>query len=155
MRPDTASLPLLIELTQTRVDAAGRLLADLNAQRQQALAQLETLEKYQADYAQRLLAAAAAPVSTANYHNFRRFISTLETAISQQNKVIAQIDVRLGVGRAQWYGEKRRLNAFEILKARQDRYARYQDQRREQRVGDELSAGMRGRPTGFHALGTP
>src|SRR5690606_4174774 len=81
-------LATLIELSQNKVDEAGRLLAELSTQRRQAQSQLDTLDGYRIDYTQRLQQSTQGGVSASNYHNFRRFIATLDEAISQQNKII-------------------------------------------------------------------
>ncbi|MER1966535.1 flagellar export protein FliJ [Castellaniella sp. GW247-6E4] len=142
MANERAPLAMLIELSRNKVEDAGRLLAELSTQRRQAQGQLDTLDGYRGDYAKRLQASTHDGVSASNYHNFRRFIATLDEAISQQNKIIAQIDTRLDAGRQQWTAEKRRLSSYEALKARQDRQAQSREQRLEQRISDELSAGL-------------
>lgn len=145
-----APLTMLIELSQNKVADAGRLLAELNTQRRQAQTQLDTLDGYRLDYTRRLQQSTLGGVSASNYHNFRRFIATLDEAISQQNRIIAQIDNRLDAGRQQWFAEKRRLSSYEALKARQDRQAQYREQRLEQRISDELSAGLHRRVRRAH-----
>uniref|UniRef100_UPI0033427BF1 flagellar export protein FliJ n=1 Tax=Castellaniella defragrans TaxID=75697 RepID=UPI0033427BF1 len=142
MPNDRAPLAVLIELSRNKVEEAGQLLAELSTQRHQAQGQLDTLDGYRADYAGRLQTSTRDGLSASNYHNFRRFIATLDEAISQQNKIIAQIDTRLDAGRRQWYAEKRRLSSYEALKARQDRQTRYREQRIDQRLSDELSASL-------------
>ena len=138
--PRESSLDVLINLTQDRLDEAGRLLADLNSQLHQAQGQLGTLDDYRTDYTRRLQATTASGVTASNYHNFRQFIATLDDAISQQNRVIAQIDTRLEAGRRLWHEEKQRLSSYETLKARQLRLYQYHEQRREQLATDEAAA---------------
>lgn len=142
MSDERNSLAVLIELSQTRVDDAGRALSELSSQRRQAQGQLDTLDDYRSDYTRQLQASTMSGLSSSNYHNFRQFIATLDDAISQQNRLIAQIDVRLDTGRQHWVAEKRRLSSYEALKARQDRQAVAVEQRREQRLSDELSASL-------------
>lgn len=139
---DYSPLPMLIDLAQGKVDDAGRTLSELTAQRHHAKSQLDTLDTYRADYAVRLQQATEGGLSASNYQNFRRFIATLDEAISQQNRIITQIDTKIQTGRQQWYVEKRRLNSYETLKARQDQQAQYRETRREQRASDEVSAGL-------------
>lgn len=141
MSPETP-LDVLIDLTQDKLDEAGRNLAELSTRRREAQGQLNTLDDYRADYTRRLQNTTEQGVTASNYHNFRQFIATLDEAISQQNTIIAQIDVRLEAGRKQWHDEKRRLNSYETLKARQIRQLQYREQRREQRASDEFSAGL-------------
>lgn len=143
-------LPMLINLAQDKLDEAGRTLHDLTAQRTHAQSQLGVLDTYRADYAVRLQQTTEGGVSASNYHNFRRFIATLDEAISQQNRVIAQIDARIQAGQQQWYAEKRRLSSFETLKARQDHQVRHHEQRQEQRASDEISANLHRRSMQHH-----
>lgn len=139
---DYSPLPMLIDLAQDKVDEAGRALNALTTQRRHAKNQLDILDTYRADYAVRLQQATEGGLSASNYHNFRRFIATLDEAISQQNRIIAQIDAKIQTGQQQWYVEKRRLNSYETLKARQDQQMRYRETRREQHASDEISAGL-------------
>lgn len=137
-----SSLDTLIDLSQDKVDDAGRALAELGTQRRQAQGQLNTLDGYRSDYTQRLQDTTENGVTASNYHNFRHFIATLDEAISQQNRIIAQIDTRIDIGRQHWHDEKRRLNSYETLKARQQRQLQIREQRREQRTNDEAAASI-------------
>jgi flagellar FliJ protein len=141
MNPDTP-LDVLISLTQDKLDEAGRALAELGTQRREAQGQLNTLDGYRSDYTQRLQDTTESGVTASNYHNFRHFIATLDEAISQQNRILAQIDTRITAGRQQWQDEKRRLNSYETLKARQRHQEQIREQRREQRASDEAAAGL-------------
>ena len=105
MSPETP-LDVLINLTQDKLDEAGRNLSELSTRRREAQGQLNTLDGYRADYTRRLQDTTEQGLSASNYHNFRQFIATLDEAISQQNTIIAQIDVRLEAGRKQWHDEK-------------------------------------------------
>ncbi len=135
-------LDVLINLTQERLDEAGRNLSELSTQRRNAQQQLDALDNYRVDYTEKLQASTNSGVSSANYHNFRRFINTLDEAISQQNSIITQIDINLQNSRKKWHAEKRKLNSYETLKARQERQRQYKEQRREQHASDETSANM-------------
>lgn len=148
--PKETPLDILIGLTQDRVGHAGRALADLNQQRHDAQTQLSALNGYRSDYMQQLQKAIAGGVSASNYHNFRQFIATLDEAISQQNRIIAQIDTRLEAGRQHWCAEKRRLSSYETLKTRQVHQQQAREQRREQRASDEFSAGLYRRTHSTH-----
>lgn len=141
MSPETP-LDVLINLTQDKLDEAGRALAELGTQRREAQGQLDTLDGYRSDYTRRLQDTTESGVTASNYHNFRHFIATLDEAISQQNRILAQIDTRIAAGRQHWHDEKRRLNSYETLKARQLSQLKAREQRREQRASDEAAAGL-------------
>lgn len=137
-----SSLDILINLSQDKVDDAGRLLSELSTQRREAQGQLNVLDGYRSDYTQRLQDTTENGVTASNYHNFRHFIATLDEAISQQNRIVAQIDTRIEAGRRQWYDAKRRLNSYETLRSRQLRQLQVHEQRREQRASDEAAASL-------------
>lgn len=135
-----SSLPTLIELAKNQADAAGKALAQLQTERQKAQAQLDTLHEYRLDYAQRLQQVTESGLSASNYHNFRQFIATLDQAISQQNKVVAQFDSKIQAGKVRWVEENQRLRSYEALQTRQREQAQRQQNRREQLATDETSA---------------
>jgi len=136
------SLPTLIDLATDGVDKAGKLLQQLTAERSNAEQQLSMLQTYRQDYAERLQKATESGLSASNYHNFRQFIATLDEAISQQNRVVAQIASKLEAGRQQWHAEKRRLSSYEALRAREARQQAMRDNRTEQIASDEISANL-------------
>jgi flagellar FliJ protein len=133
-------LNTLIDLAKNDADEAAKQLQRLMGGRNEAAQQLSMLQEYRQDYAERLHKAAEIGLSASNYHNFRQFIATLDEAISLQNGVVAQIDLKLENGRRQWQSEKRRLNSFETLVTRQARQQTLRDNRNEQRANDEISA---------------
>ncbi|MEO6986068.1 MAG: flagellar export protein FliJ [Paralcaligenes sp.] len=137
-----SSLTTLIDLAQNNADNAAQQLQQLNNTRQDAQQQLNTLQVYREDYAQRLQKTMGNGLSASNYHNFRQFIVTLDEAISLQNKVVVQIDVRLESGRRNWYDEKRKLNSYTTLLSRQAQQQAIHDNRSEQRANDEISANL-------------
>lgn len=137
-----SSLHTLIELTKEGADKIGKLLTQLTTERNNAESQLSTLHVYRLDYAERLQKSTENGLSASNYHNFRQFIATLDEAISQQNKVVAQMDAQIEQGRQQWYAEKRRLSSFEALQTRQARTQFLRNNRLEQLASDEVSANL-------------
>ncbi|TAL81948.1 MAG: flagellar export protein FliJ [Candidimonas sp.] len=137
-----SSLDVLIDLAQNSADDAARQLQQLNGTRLDAQQQLNTLQVYREDYAQRLQKSMGRGLSASNYHNFRQFIVTLDEAISLQNKVVVQIDMKLESGRKQWRDEKRRLNSYTTLLSRQAQQQAIRDSRSEQRSNDEISANL-------------
>lgn len=137
-----SSLPTLIDLARNHADDAAKALQQLSQERQNAQSQLNALHDYRLDYAQRLQQATEGGLSASNYHNFRQFIATLDQAISQQNKVVAQIDQKIEAGRQRWYAEKRRLSSYEALQSRQAKQQQAYENRKEQLASDETSAAL-------------
>jgi len=143
-------LGTLIELALNQAEQAERKLQLLTAERRNAQEQLSTLHVYRQDYAERLMKSTESGMSASNYHNFRQFIATLDEAISQQNRVVAHIDLKIEAGKKHWYAEKRRLSSFETLQARKKQQQRIVDNRNEQRANDEISANIFRRTGNLH-----
>lgn len=137
-----ASMKTLIHLAENDVEQQTKLLQQLNTDRNQASAQLEMLHQYRTDYSERLLQASQTGVTMSNYHNFYRFIGTLDQAITQQNSLLGHIDQKISVQQQHWLAAKQRLNAYQTLQERRDQQALIQQARLEQRENDELSAAM-------------
>ena len=138
----SSALTTLIDLTKDKTNDVAKQLQNLTSSRQSAHEQLETLHTYRQDYAQRLNQAMTTGLSAANYHNFRQFIATLDDAISQQNKVVAQIDANVELRKKEWVDQKRQLSSYETLLNRQERQAAQRENRIEQRTNDELSMNL-------------
>ena len=129
----------LIDLTQTRVDDAARQLQAVTASRDGAKQQLDMLYVYRQDYLERFEKASAEGMSTVNYHNFRQFIATLDEAISQQNNIMDQYELKLKQTQEHWFDQKRQLNSYETLLSRQEQERQLLNNRKEQKLNDEMS----------------
>ncbi len=129
----------LIDLTQTRVDDAARQLQAVTASRDGAKQQLDMLYVYRQDYLERFEKASAEGMSTVNYHNFRQFIATLDEAISQQNNILDQYELKLKQTQEHWFDQKRQLNSYETLLSRQEQERQLLNNRKEQKLNDEMS----------------
>lgn len=129
----------LIDLTKTRTDEAARQLQAVTASRDGAQQQLDTLYVYRQDYLDRFEKASSEGMSAANYHNFRQFIATLDEAISQQNRIVAQFNLKLEQSKEHWIDQKRQLNSYETLLSRQEQERQLQNNRKEQKLNDEMS----------------
>lgn len=137
-----ASMKTLIGLAENEVDQHSKLLQRLNAERSQASTQLDALHQYRLDYSDRLLQASQTGVTMSNYHNFYRFIGTLDQAITQQNSLLGHLDAKITQQQQQWLAAKQRLNAYQTLQDRRDQEQAVHQARVEQRENDELSAAM-------------
>ncbi|AEC19325.1 flagellar protein FliJ [Pusillimonas sp. T7-7] len=133
---------MLIDLARDGANQAGKQLQALTSERASADQQLSMLLVYRQDYAERLSKAAEIGLSASNYHNFRQFIATLDEAITQQNRVVAQIDARIEQGRRHWHAEKRRVSSFEALQSRERQQQLVRENRAEQLASDEISANL-------------
>ncbi len=142
MPMSSSSMKTLIDLAENDINQQTQRLQRLNADKVGADNQLAALKQYREDYSNRLLQSSQAGVSMANYHNFYRFIGTLDQAITQQNSLIEQLNVKIQEQQQHWFAAKQRLNAYQTLQERRDYEQAQHLLRQEQRTNDELSAAM-------------
>ena len=137
-----SSMKLLIEMATEQLQQQQQQLQRLNSERNQATTQLSALQQYRYDYSERLQQTSQQGLTVSNYHNFYRFIGTLDQAIEQQNTVLGQLDRKVSQQQQNWLSAKQRLNAYQALQDRRDNEHAQQLMRAEQRQNDELSAAM-------------
>lgn len=147
-----ASFNTLIELTQKNVDEAGAQLGKLVQERRNAGQQLDMLKEYRQDYANRLNSAGQTGITASNYHNFTRFLATLDDAIVQQTRLMTHMDHNISVSKENWRSQQQRLHSYETLQTRRIQQHIALENRREQRLTDELSAAMHRRSSSDRGL---
>lgn len=130
----------LSELAQNDTDAATRELGRLQGLRTQAEQQLNQLTQYRQEYRERMQVVAAEGMTTSRWHDFSRFLDSLDHAIRQQTAALDKAEADLLAGRSNWQQQKRRLNSFDTLIARADAREEKVVARREQRTNDEYAA---------------
>lgn len=140
-------LAQLVDLAQTRNDAATRNLGHSNARKKHEQDKLDMLERYWREYQAQLeevaRSAALAPDTLRNYHEF---LNKLESAIDQQRRLLVTCEQQVEQTRSEWQAAHRKLKSFDTLKERADQGERLKELRREQREQDELISRSRGNP---------
>ena len=133
-------LAMLIELAQSKTDAATRRLGQLQNAHTSAAEKLQLLLQYRQEYLDQLQSQMRDGVASAQLRNFQHFIGTLDDAIEQQRALTLQADTRLAHGRGDWQHTKRRLNSFDTLADRVRQQEITALNKREQRDSDERTA---------------
>ncbi|CAG2135107.1 flagellar export protein FliJ [Cupriavidus numazuensis] len=134
------ALHTLAELAQNDTEAAARELGRLQGLRTQAENQLNQLTQYRHEYRERMQAVAAEGMTSGRWHDFSRFLDSLDHAIRQQTTALEKAEADLLAGRSRWQNNKRRVNSFDTLIARADAREEKVAARREQRTNDEYAA---------------
>jgi flagellar FliJ protein len=83
-------LNTLADLAQDDTDKAARELGRLQGLRTQAEQQLNALTQYRQEYRVRMQAIAAEGMSSSRWHDFSRFLDSLDHAIRQQTNALAR-----------------------------------------------------------------
>ena len=138
----TRPFPLqsLLDLSQLRLDEAGRKLGELIAGEQEASRRHALLVQYREEYRARFVAAAQEGLSPGEWRNYTRFIARLDDAIAQADSAMTHTKERTVAGKQEWVSKRGRVKAFGTLSDRHQARVDYQDQRQEQKVSDELGA---------------
>lgn len=138
--PKYSPLNTLADLAQNDTDAAARELGRLQGLRTQAELQLNQLTQYRQEYRARMQVVAAEGMTSSRWHDFSRFLDSLDHAIRQQTTALAKAEADLLAGRNHWQHQKRRANSFDTLIARADAREEQVAARREQLANDEYAA---------------
>lgn len=138
--PNKLPLDTLTDLARNKTDDAARQLGVLQNAQATADQKLALLLQYRQDYSDQLQALMENGLPSAQWHNYRNFLATLDGAIKQQQAIAMQAASRLDHGRSEWQQHKRRLNSFDTLGERLRRQELAIGARREQRDSDERAA---------------
>ena len=133
-------LQTLLELSQTRLDDAARLLGQLMASEKEAHQRVELLAQYRTEYHNRFLEAAKAGVTQDQWRNYQGFLAKLDTAIGQAQDALHQSKQRTAHGQQQWLKKRSDVQAYDTLSDRFQARQAYAEQRREQKALDEHTA---------------
>lgn len=134
-----ARLAPVVEMAERDEREAARKMAHMQGLLAQAETQLGELERYRADYQQQWLSEGSKGVSGQWLMNYQRFLSQLETAIGQQQQSIHWYRQNLDKARSAWQQRYARVEGLRKLVQRYLDEARAAEDKREQRLLDELS----------------
>ncbi|MDX5377884.1 MAG: flagellar export protein FliJ [Halomonas sp.] len=136
-----SQLAMLSELARDARDQAGRLLAGERQSERQVAAQLESLNRYRLEYSERLQQAMREGIDPASMHNYQQFLASLDAALQRARKALDAQQQRVEQTQQQWQQEQKRLSAYDTLVSRRDAERQRQEDRREQRISDEMATG--------------
>ena len=105
----------------------------------QAEVQLGELERYRSDYQQQWIQQGSQGVSGQWLMNYQRFLSQLETAIGQQHQSLEWHRMNLTKAQSAWQHCHARVEGLRKLVQRYLDEARAAEDRREQKLLDELA----------------
>lgn len=133
-----ARLAPVIEMAERAEREAARQLGHCQGLLNKAEVQLGELERYRGDYQQQWITEGRQGVSGQWLMNYQRFLSQLETAISQQLQTVKWHRDNLVKARDIWQQRYARLEGLRKLVQRYIEEARQAEDKREQKLLDEL-----------------
>lgn len=129
----------VVEMAEKAERDAARQLGHCQGLVSQAEAKLGELERFRGDYQQQWISEGSRGVSGQWLMNYQRFLSQLETAIGQQNQSLEWHRSNLEKARSIWQQRYARLEGLRKLVQRYRDEARQAEDRREQKLLDELA----------------
>ncbi|MGP0172420.1 flagellar export protein FliJ [Pseudomonas sp. NCHU5208] len=129
----------VVEMAEKAEREAARQLGHCQGLVSQAEAKLGELERFRGDYQQQWISEGSRGVSGQWLMNYQRFLAQLETAIGQQNQSLDWHRANLDKARGIWQQRYARLEGLRKLVQRYRDEARQAEDRREQKLLDELA----------------
>jgi flagellar FliJ protein len=130
---------LLVDLAERERNTTSKRLADANAGVTAARAQLDMLDRYRADYLQRL-GNRKTGSGAETLRNFNAFILKLDSAISQQQRELAAWEQRCREIIDAERAAQRKLLSFETLRDRKSEEARQFQHLSNRRLEDQVAS---------------
>jgi flagellar FliJ protein len=134
-----ARLAPVVEMAESVEKKAAQRVGHFQGQVNLSHAKLAELEKFRSGYQEQWMTHGSRGVSGQWLMNYQRFLNQLETAVAQQHKSLAWHQGNLNSARVVWQKAYARVEGLRKLVLRYAEEARRLEDRREQRLLDELS----------------
>lgn len=134
-----ARLAPVVDMAEKAEKTAVQRLGHFQGQVRLAETKLGELEKFRSDYQQQWIDKGAHGVSGQWLMNYQRFLNQLETAVSQQRQSLNWHQNNLNKARGEWQKAYARVEGLRKLVQRYIDEARALEDKREQKLLDELS----------------
>lgn len=139
MASRAARLAPVVEMAESVERKAAQRLGHFQGQVNLAEAKLAELERFRSDYQQQWISNGSRGVSGQWLMNYQRFLNQLETAVAQQRQSLTWHQNNLTNARGVWQKAYARVEGLRKLVQRYLVEARQLEDKREQRLLDELS----------------
>ncbi|WP_407315861.1 flagellar export protein FliJ [Pseudomonas sp. nanlin1] len=139
MASRAARLAPVVEMAESVERKAAQRLGGFQAQVNLAQAKLAELDRFRQDYQQQWITNGSQGVSGQWLMNYQRFLNQLETAVAQQQKSLLWHQNNLNNARTAWQQAYARVEGLRKLVQRYIIEARQIEDKREQKLLDELS----------------
>lgn len=116
--PKPFPMQKLVDLAQSKTDAATRTLGRLNAHASETAKKLQLLLDYRIDYQTRFISTSSNGVHSLEWQNFQEFMKKLDAAISHLNHELLRSQQRVDAGKQEMHTQHRKLKTFDTLSQR-------------------------------------
>ena len=129
----------VVDMAESAERSAAQRLGHFQGQVQLAQSKLGDLERFRAEYQQQWIERGSHGVSGQWLMNYQHFLNQLETAVGQQRQSLAWHEINLNKAREAWQQAYARVEGLRKLVQRYVDEARALEDKREQKLLDELS----------------
>ena len=134
----------VVDMAESAERSAAQRLGHFQGQVQLAQSKLGDLERFRAEYQQQWIERGSHGVSGQWLMNYQHFLNQLETAVGQQRQSLAWHENNLNKAREAWQQAYARVEGLRKLVQRYVDEARALEDKREQKLLDELSQRLPG-----------
>ena len=134
-----ARLAPVVEMAENTERTAAQRLGHFQGQVRLAQSKLGDLEGFRGEYQQQWISRGSQGVSGQWLMNYQHFLNQLETAVGQQRQSLAWHEANLDKARDSWQQAYARVEGLRKLVQRYIDEARALEDKREQKLLDELS----------------
>ncbi len=135
-----SALHTLIELAHKETDEAAKQLGVALRISDEAVQKLDLLLQYRNDYAERCQSNLTSGISATHFNNFQLFMQKLDHAITGQQKVVNDTQLRVAQTRAAWQACAQKKMSFVTLAERANKEQSRRELWRDQKQNDEHAA---------------
>lgn len=131
-------LDMLTDLARDARDQASKLLAQERQTQQQTEAQLQSLNRYRVEYAERLQHAMRDGIDPATMYNYQQFLASLDAALVRARQALTAQQKRVQQSQQHWQQEQRKLSSYDTLASRRLLEEHRRQARYEQKAADDF-----------------
>ncbi len=131
------TLKLLTDHARKQTEDCAVNLGKLNRKQQESEQTLKMLLDYRKSYQQQLVEYSANAVNPVELHNFMAFISKLDVAITEQQKLVTHAQKHSAKGNDEFQQHRQKLKTFDTLMQKQQYQQAVCLMKREQKQQDE------------------
>ena len=142
-----ARLAPVVDMAESAEKAAAQRLGHFQGQVNLANSKLGDLENFRAEYQSQWVDRGSQGVSGQWLRSYQYFLNQLETAVSQQRQSLVWHENNLNIARETWQQAYARVEGLRKLVQRYADEARQLEDKREQKLMDELSQRLQRRDT--------
>jgi flagellar FliJ protein len=138
----SSALDTLIELATKDSDAATKQLGRCIRLGDEARQKMDMLQQYRDDYATRFERNLTGGLSSTTYRNFQMFIEKIDDALTGQQEVVRQAQLRIAEAKTAWQACERTRLSYNTLATRAKNEALAIAGKRDQKQSDEQASRM-------------